>query len=155
MNKKNFNNKFLVENLKKYSTFSEILHFTAEKVPEKIFLIQKDTKVSFKEFDNLVNQCCNYFESIKLREDDVISVVLPNSIDFLIIYFAAIRSRIVINPFPFHMFAQDILNKLDIINPVKIFSSKKHTPEFSKSKYQNLILNQSRYWQLTLRCKSL
>ena len=136
MNKKNFNNKFLVENLKKYSTFSEILHFTAERVPEKIFLIQKDTKVSFKEFNNLVNQCCNYFESLELREGDVISLVLPNSIDFLIIYFAAIRSRIVINPFPFHMFAQDILNKLDIINPVKIFSSKKHTPEFSKSKYQ-------------------
>ena len=40
MSKKVNNNKPLVKNLKKYSTFSEILQFTSERVPQKIFLIQ-------------------------------------------------------------------------------------------------------------------
>lgn len=138
MSKKVNNNKSLVKNLKKYSTFSEILQFTSERVPQKIFLIQGNKKINFKEFNNLVNQCCNYFKYLKLQNGDVISAILPNSIEFLIIYFAAIRSRIIINPFPFHMSAKDVLSKLEIINPNKIFCSKKHVKEFSKSKYKIL-----------------
>ena len=138
MNKKIYTNKSLVKNLKEYSTFSEILQFTSERVPKKIFLIQGDKKINFHEFNNLVNQCCNYFKYLKLRNGDVISVILSNSIEFLIIYFASIRSRIIINPFPFHMSAQDVLTKLEIINPNKIFCSKKHVKEFLKSKYQIL-----------------
>ena len=135
MNKKVYTNKSLVKNLKEYSTFSEILQFTSERVPKKIFLIQGNKKINFNEFNNLVNQCYNYFKYLKLQNGDVISAILPNSIEFLIIYFAAIRSRIIINPFPFHMSAQDVLTKLEIINPNKIFCSKKHVSEFSKSKY--------------------
>ena len=138
MNKKVYTNKSLVKNLEEYSTFSEILQFTSERVPQKIFLIQGSKKINFKEFNNLVNQCCNYFKYLKLQNGDVISAILPNSIEFLIIYFAAIRSRIIINPFPFHMSAKDVLSKLEIINPNKIFCSKKHVKEFSKSKYKIL-----------------
>ena len=36
------------------------------------------------------------------------------------------------------MSAQDVLTKLEIINPNKIFCSKKHVKEFSKSKYKIL-----------------
>lgn len=136
MNNKFYSNSSLLKDLKKCLTFSEILEFTSARVPENFFLIQGDKKISFKEFNLLVNQCCNYFKHIDLRRGDIISVILPNSVEFLIIYFAAIRSRIIINPFPFHMSAQDVLNKVEMINPKKVFCSKKHIMEFSKSEFE-------------------
>ena len=55
MNNKFYTNLSLAKDLKKYTTFSEILKFTSTRVPEKIFLIQDDKKTSFKEFNLLVN----------------------------------------------------------------------------------------------------
>ena len=48
----------------------------------------------------LVNQCCNFFYQLNLKRNDVISIYLKNSIEFVIIYFASMRFGIIVNPFP-------------------------------------------------------
>ena len=61
MNKKIYTNKSLVKNLKEYSTFSEILQFTSERVPKKISshisLILNKVEVAYKHPLVLLTMC--------------------------------------------------------------------------------------------------
>jgi len=126
----------LSEKIKSFPTFSEILTYRSVKSPDNYFLIQDDEKWTYNEFDGLVNSCCRYFTSIGLKPGNAISFVLRNSIDFLIIYFASIRFRIILNPFPYHMDGNEIIKKLDSIHPQFVFCHENHNNTLSKSGFK-------------------
>ena len=122
----------IIEN---FATFSEILEHTATTNPENIFLIQNDKRYNYHKFNKLVNLCSNFFQELNLNSGDIVSFILPNSIDYLIIYFAAIRSRIILNPFPYHLNAEEVISKIETINPGVVFCQEPHFKQLSKSRF--------------------
>ena len=122
--------------IESFPTFSEILTYRAKESSAKTFLIEGDNKWTYQEFDNLINRCCCYFFDIGLEPGDTVSFILRNSVDYLIIYFAAIRNRIILNPFPYHMSSDEVLQKLEDINPESVFCHNNHYLSLSESTYQ-------------------
>ena len=126
----------LSKKIESFPTFSEILAYRADKSPTKTFLVEGDNRWTYREFDNLVNRCCLYFVKIGLKPGNTVSFILRNSIDYLIIYFAAIRSRIILNPFPHHMSGDEVLQKLEDIRPESVFCHDNHYKTLAESNYR-------------------
>ena len=61
-----------------------------------------------------------------LDPKDIISIVLRNSIDYLVLYFASIRYRTILNPFPFHLNGIEISEKIKSVKPKIVFCHKNH-----------------------------
>ena len=126
----------LSKTIESFPTFSEILAYRAEQSSAKTFLIEGDNKWTYREFDNLVNRCCRYFNDVGIKPGNTVSFILRNSIDYLVIYFAAIRSRIILNPFPHHMSGDEVLQKLEDIHPESVFCHNNHYKTLTKSNYR-------------------
>ncbi len=124
-----------------YPTFSEILHYTSGENPNDVFLIEGGNSWTYAEFNRLVDQCCQYYLSLDLKHGDIISVILRNSIDYLILYFASLRSRVIINPFPFHISPNEVLAKVETLSPKTIFCHKSHVKTLSNSPYRVINLD--------------
>ena len=77
--------------IEKCPTFSEILNYTAEKKPGRSFLVVGDLSWSYADFNGLVNQCCRYFQDLGFKPGDIISIILRNSVDYLILYLSLIH----------------------------------------------------------------
>ena len=129
---KKMNNSILKIN--EYDSLAEILQEVSEKYPENLFIVENEASFSYSTFNNLVNYCCNFLKSIGVKEGDYVSLVLRNSIDFLILYFGCLRSGIIVNPFPFHVAADEILSKIEIVNPKLIFSHEKALQKLESSR---------------------
>ena len=126
----------LSKEIERMPTFSEILLYHAEQSSTKTFLIEGDNMWTYREFDNLVNRCCRYFTDIGFEPGNTVSFILRNSIDYLIIYFAGIRNRIILNPFPYYMSGDDVLQKLKDIHPEFVFCHNNHYKTLSESNYR-------------------
>ncbi len=126
----------LSKKIESFPTFSEILAYRAEQSSAETFLIEGDNKWTYREFDNLVNRCCRYFTDVGLKPGNTVSFILRNSIDYLIIYFAAIRNRIVLNPFPHHTSGKEVLQKLEDIHPESVFCHNSHYKTLAESNYR-------------------
>ena len=87
------------------STFSQILRHHACITPEQVWLHDGMTgrQYSFKEFDVLVDKATFYLENKGVKQGEIISVVINNRIEYLILYFASLRLGSIFNPFPFSL----------------------------------------------------
>ena len=121
----------LAREIEGFTSFSEVLSYTAKLYPNKTFLHYGKSRWSYRSFDGLVSCCCRYMADEGLQQGDCVSLILRNSVDFLVIYFSAIRSRITVNPFPFHMSAADIVSKLLIVEPKRVFCHQSHYENLS------------------------
>tara|TARA_B100001063_G_scaffold247118_1_gene290340 strand:- start:7664 stop:9169 length:1506 start_codon:yes stop_codon:yes gene_type:complete len=110
-----------VKTLKKFNTFSDVISYNSTKYPNKIFIEDDKIKINYHQFNHLVDCCCNYFFEKKLKKNDVVSLLLANSIDYLIVYFASIRFGTIINPIPISSVNQNINIHLKTIKPKIIF----------------------------------
>jgi len=110
--------------------------------PDKIFLIDLHSgrAFSFGEFDSLVNRTCRYLENLGARPGDIVSTVLENSVEFCLLYFAALRSNIVLSPFPAFFSAWDILRDTEFIRPKFVFLPEARRDEFRSAGEQKSAL---------------
>lgn len=131
----------LSKTIESFPTFSEVLAYRSDQSAAKTFLVEGDDSWTYGEFDDLVNRCCQYFTDIGLTSRNTVSFILRNSIDFLIIYFAAIRSRIILNPFPYHMGGDEVVKKLEDIQPEIVFCHNSHYNILSQSNYEIINLD--------------
>ena len=96
------------------NNFSEYISSHAIENGNDIFCSELNgNSITYKEFDDRINQCCRHLESLELASQSIISVKLENSIEYLIIYFSCLRSNIIINPLP------DSLSKKETIKNIK------------------------------------
>ena len=86
--------------LKKVNNFSDIIKVNSKNFSNDIFIYDGNVNISYKTFDLLLDKCCHFFQESNISSKDVLSVVLENSLDFLIIYFASIRFGSIVNPIP-------------------------------------------------------
>jgi len=127
--------KNIIKILNKSSNISDVICYNAEKYKTNIFVEDGNIKLTYFEFNNLLNKCCNFFLEKGLKKNDVITLIIGNSLDFLIIYFASIRFGTIINPIPLTSEVDSILPNLKKINPKIIFCDTKYK---NLSKYYNL-----------------
>ena len=116
----------LEKNLKKFDTFADVLEKTSAKFPKKIYITDGKRDISFEEMNILVNQCCNFFYQLNLKRNDVISIYLKNSIEFVIIYLASMRFGTIVNPFPASLSINEVIKRTNFIKSKKIFLDKNH-----------------------------
>ena len=75
----------IVKEIKDYDSFSEILHDAAKIFSDKTYIIEGEKVYTFKDFNILVNKCCRMLERDGVKRGDIVSIILKNSIDYLII----------------------------------------------------------------------
>lgn len=113
------------------ATMAEVLGQTARAFPGRTFLVCGAEQFSYAAFDVLVNRCCRYLESLGVQSGDVVSAVLRNSVDYLLVYFACLRRGAVLNPFPAHLNAAEVLDKATILSPRVLFCHKSHARDLA------------------------
>ncbi len=69
-------------------TWGSCVEENAQQYTNKIAIKFEDTTLTYKEFNELVNQYANYFISIGLKKNDVVKVLIKNRLEFLLVYTA-------------------------------------------------------------------
>ena len=118
---KNFSNNFIINDIKNCKDISQALLKTVERVPNKIFIKSNYDNISFINFNKLVNCCCNFFLKNKLKKNDILTIKLRNSLEFLIIYFACLRFKLIVNPIPSSVSDYEFLNKINYLKSKSVF----------------------------------
>lgn len=72
-------------------TLGEVLEETKERYPKKIALIYKEKETSFRELDSFINKFANLLQRIGVKRGDRVAVILNNSLEFVISYYAIFR----------------------------------------------------------------
>lgn len=116
----------IIKNLEDYNNFAEILKDAARVFSNKDFLIEGGKEYSFSQFNKLINKCSRLLLKEGVNKGDIVSIILKNSVDYLLIYFAALKLGCKINPFPFHMGTGEIKEKLNFINPKIVYTHAFH-----------------------------
>ena len=116
-------NQRVLSNTVKCKDMSEIISNTANRLPNKIFIfnLENKKKISFKKFDELLNKCCNFFLLKKVNPKDIVTIKIKNSPEFLIIYFASLRFKSIINPIPNSVSDFELQEKIRFLKPKLIF----------------------------------
>ena len=60
----------------------------AQQYPDNIAVKFEDNVLTYKEFNELVNQYAHYFISLGLKKGDVVKVFIKNRVEFLLVYTA-------------------------------------------------------------------
>lgn len=74
----------------KYASLGELLEKKAQENKDNFFLVDalKNKKITYNDFNQKVNKIANYLKTLNLKKEDILAILLPNSDDFLFIYFA-------------------------------------------------------------------
>ena len=121
----------IIRDIEEYSNFSEILADAAKVFSERIFLVEGEREYSFDDFNRLVNRCSRMLASEGVKPGDIVSLVLKNSVDYLILYFATLKVGCKVNPFPFHLGSEEIREKLQFIRPKVVYAHALHADKIA------------------------
>lgn len=90
------------------STLGDLLLRTKERFPDKFAIAYKETRLTFSELDDLVNQTAHAFLADGMKTGDMIAVLSKNSLDFVIVNFALARIGAVMIPLNYMLNVQDL-----------------------------------------------
>jgi len=79
-------------------TMSECLKETATKYPDHPAMLFKGNRISFREFDDLVDRLAASLQKLGVKKGDRVAVHLPNCPQFPISYYAALRAGAIVVP---------------------------------------------------------
>lgn len=65
-------------------TIGELIEKQAEKYSDRIFLYFEDQKITYRDFNIIVNRVANGFQKLGLGKGDMVAIMLPNSPEFLL-----------------------------------------------------------------------
>ncbi len=75
---------FTITNEKEIS-FGTIIERDAEQFADKIAIKFEDTELTFKEYNELVNQYAHYFLSLGLKKGDIVDILMQNRIEYVVL----------------------------------------------------------------------
>src|SRR5437763_9935244 len=78
------------EKVNEPQNIGELLELRARSAPKKLFLFSETDgrRFSYQEFDEAVNRTSGLLASHGVGKGDVISLLMPNSVEYIIAYFA-------------------------------------------------------------------
>lgn len=79
-------------------TIIDYLHDSCAKFPDKVAIIDKKSRYTYRELKQLVDRVALGLLEIGLKKGDVISIQLPNWNEFIILHYAATRIGAITNP---------------------------------------------------------
>lgn len=94
-------------------TIGDLLRRTALRSPDKIAVINGDTRLTFAEFDAAANRCANALTARGLTKGDRVALVSHNCWQFGVLNFAAARLGVVLVPINFGLGPDEIAYILD------------------------------------------
>ena len=71
---------------------NQFLEQSAQKYPEKPAVWFKDEWLTYREIDKAANQLANYLVQIGMRREDRIALLMENSFDYVIAYYAILKA---------------------------------------------------------------
>lgn len=88
----------------------QLIESQTEQGPEKTFLFfEPDAQtLSYRQFDHLVNQTANLLQSIGVEKGTTVSLLLLNSVEYLLFYFACWKLGAVAGPINAHLKGPEI-----------------------------------------------
>ncbi len=83
-----------------FQNLRELLEARAEATPEKVFLFSEadGRRFTYREFDAAVNRAANLLSSRGVGKGDVVSLLLPNSAEYVVAYFACFKLGVLAGP---------------------------------------------------------
>jgi long-chain acyl-CoA synthetase len=83
-----------------FQNLRELLEARAEAAPEKVFLFSEadGRRFTYREFDAAVNRAANMLAARGVRKGDVVSLLLPNSAEYVVAYFACFKLGALAGP---------------------------------------------------------
>src|SRR5829696_528912 len=83
-----------------FQNLRELLEVRAADAPEKVFLFSEadGRRFTFREFDAAVNRASNLLSSHGVGKGDVVSLLLPNSAEYVIAYSACFKLGALAGP---------------------------------------------------------
>ena len=88
----------LEQNLIHRTNVGDILTRSARKFPNKTAVVEGDRRVTYKALNSKVNQLARGFLAMGLQTGDTMALLLSNSIEFLMVYFACAKAGITVVP---------------------------------------------------------
>src|SRR5215210_2520523 len=84
----------------KYQNLRELLEARADAAPEKVFLFSEadGRRLTYREFDAAVNRAANMLSAHGVGKGDVVSLLLPNSAEYVVAYFACFKLGALAGP---------------------------------------------------------
>ena len=102
--------------------------------PTNSYLISNDRVYTYSEIDKLIDATCAKFEKLGLLPGEIISIILKNSVEYVLFYLATLRIGCMINPYPYNLESKDAIRYLENVNPKLLFCHKEHY-EYMKKLY--------------------
>ena len=83
-----------------FRNLRELLEARADASPEKVFLFSEadGRRFTYREFDAAVNRAANLLSSRGVGKGDVVSLLLPNSAEYVVAYFACFKLGALAGP---------------------------------------------------------
>jgi crotonobetaine/carnitine-CoA ligase len=96
-----------------WRSLAHLLEDAAERFGEKPLFIFEDKPFSFAEVNRLANKTANALKSVGVTVGERVAVMLPNGVDFPIVWFALAKLRAVIVPVNINYHDHDLTYTLD------------------------------------------
>src|SRR5215210_5415742 len=83
-----------------FQNLRELLEARVGAAPEKVFLFSEadGRRFTYAEFDAAANRAANMLSARGVRKGDVVSLLLPNSAEYVIVYFACFKLGALAGP---------------------------------------------------------
>lgn len=105
------------------------LCYYAEKTPDKTYIICDGSIYSYSQVNALVNRVCAWYASLRIQRGDVVSAIIKNGVEYVLLYLASLRYGCTFNPYPYSLEARDVIRYLRFITPNVLFCQTPHYDE--------------------------
>ncbi len=119
-------------NIPEVKSISSALSYYSELTPQKIYLVYNNRDYTYSEVNQLVNRACSFLENLGLKQGDIFSMIIKNSIDYIIIYLAGLRLGCPVNPYPFNLEPHEVIRYVGNVNPKLMICQSEHYEGLTK-----------------------
>ena len=103
-------------------------------------MISNDRVYTYSEIDKLIDATCTKLEKSGLLPGEIISIILKNSVEYVLFYLATLRIGCIINPYPYNLESKDAIRYLENVNPKLLFCHKGHYEYMKNSAKSQVVL---------------
>ena len=87
----------------------KVLSETAKRIPQKTAVIFKDEEITFSQLELMATRLANKLRSCKVGSGDHVAIILPNSSQWVVSYFAVMKLGAVAVPLDFRLKGEEIV----------------------------------------------
>src|SRR5699024_5857965 len=127
------------------NTLGDLLTRTTARNPDKMAFIFKERKVTYQELEDLVNQTAHGLRDSGIQKGDRLAILSKNSLDYIIVIFAAARLGAVLVPINYMLTEKDISYILSHSEITGMFASETYMEIMDDAAKEAEIVVQHRY----------